>query len=222
MNNNQSTLKLGFWSAIISLSTFIAYVICFAGILSTSEVFLWSNYENYLEYINENNQLFKHLAQFCMLIFGISYLIIIASLVELAENGKRILANLSLYFAIIFVAFISLHYFIQISTVRLQLSNGDTEGLLQFIQGNPISASSSINMLGWTIFFGLSCLFIVPIFEKEKLIRIAFLVNGISCLTGGVSFIFQIDIITLICMNMVMGVAVILFSIGLIKYFKNI
>ena len=222
MENKKTVIKLGYLSAIICAATFIGYIICFIGVISTSEIYMWTNFENYLEYINENNQLFKHIAQFLMMLFGISFLILILSISEISKESKKIFSKISAAFAIIFTTLVSIHYFIQISSVRLQLLNNETDGLIQFIQGNPISASSSINMLGWTLFLGLSCFFIIPIFKKEKIIRIAFLVNGISCITGGIGFIFQIDIITFLCMNLIMGVAVIVLSIGLIKYFNKL
>ena len=224
MENKKIVLKLGYLSAILCAATFIGYIICFIGILSTSEMYMWTDFENYLEYVNENPQLFKHIAQLLMMLFVVSYLILTVTLNELVDANNKIFSKLSVSFAIIFAALVSIHYFIQISSVRIQLLNKETEGLLQFIQGNPISASSSINMLGWTLFFGLSSLFIFPVFKsgrKEKIIRAAFLTNGISCLAGGIGFIFQIDIITLICMNLIMGAAVMAFSIGLIGYFKR-
>jgi hypothetical protein len=42
----------------------------------------------------------------------------------------------------------------------LQIEEGITEGLSQFVQSFPISGIAAINMLGWTVFFGLSSIFV--------------------------------------------------------------
>ncbi len=46
-----------------------------------------------------------------------------------------------------FFVLIGINYFIQISAVRLQIKAGQTNGLGQFIQANPVSVFSAINML---------------------------------------------------------------------------
>jgi len=72
----------------------------------------------------------------------------------------------------------------------MQIAIGQTNGLEQFIQANPISVMAAINMLGWTIFFGLSCIFAGLALGGTKLEQVskyAFLSNGImmfSCVTA--------------------------------------
>ena len=92
------------------------------------------------------------------------------------------------------------------------------------MQANPNSILTSIAMLGWTLFLGLSSLFIYSIFNGNKLkkvLRIGFLLNGISCLLAGVGYVFQIDIMIFIFINIGSGGALILISISSVKLFKT-
>lgn len=64
-------------------------------------------------------------------------------------------------------------------------------------QWNPTSALYSINLLGWTLFLGLSSFFLSNIFSNEKrgkVIRWLFILNGIICVLGTLAVIFEIMI----------------------------
>jgi len=102
--------------------------------------------------------------------------------------------------------------------------HGHTEGLEHFIQLNPDSVIVAINMLGWTVFFGLSSLFIVPIFSSgklEKVIKFSFLVNGIICILGAIGYVFEITILNILFFY-VMGAAVIVIAISSSIWFKRL
>jgi hypothetical protein len=172
-----------------------------------------------------HNQAFKYVAQIMMLCFVILFVILLNSIHDYAQDDKRILARISLSFAIIFAALTGMHYFVQISIVRLNLAHGQLQGLEQFIQGNPTSAMAGINMLGWTVFFGLSSLFIAPVFSGgrlERLIRYSFLANGIIVLLGGFGYVFDITILVFVLMNLGMGAAVTLFTVALAVLFRRL
>ena len=99
-----------------------------------------------------------------------------------------------------------------------------TEGIEHFLQANPISIMSAVNMLGWTLFLGLSSFFIAPVFSRDKLqrvLKITFIINGISCILSGIGYVFQIDIITFLFMNLGMGGAVTVMSITASIFFKK-
>ncbi|MBT3933261.1 MAG: hypothetical protein HOD63_02385 [Bacteroidetes bacterium] len=221
-NMSNSTQKLGYWSAIVILTTFIIYIICFVGILTTSPLFIWTKIDDYIAYTQNNNMFFAELAKFFMLLMGIAYVVLISAFHEFAEKDKKIFSRISLSFGIAFMITICIHYFVQISAVRFALSDGNTMGLEHFIQANPHSITSSINMLGWTVFFGLSSLFLVPIFDKSnKLLRISFLMNGINGLLGAFAFVFNIIPILAFTAYIGLGAFVFLFSIGSIRFFRK-
>ena len=80
-------------------------------------------------------------------------------------------------------------------------------------------------MLGWTIFFGLSCIFVAWAFGNtriERIIKYAFLANGAMMLITAIGYLFDIAIIVFLFMNIGMGVAVLTATIYLSKLFKNI
>lgn len=164
----QLSIKLGYWSAILSASAFILFTLCFVAILILNPLFLWTNFEDWVAYNLQYNQSFKYLAQLMMLLFGPLFVVLLNSIHDYAPIEKRILSRISISFAIIFAALTGMHYFIQISIVRLSLAQGRLQGLEQFIQANPTSALAGINLLGWTLFFGLSCLFIAPVFSGGR------------------------------------------------------
>lgn len=208
--------KIGFWSAILLALTLILWIVCFISITATSPLFYWTNFSDYLIFIGKNSQFLQNTAKLFMLLFSPLYVVLISSFYDHVSKDKKILIRVSLLFGIAFAVLSSLHYFVQLSSVRINIENGDTAGLEQFIQANPISIISSINMLGWTLFLGLSSLFLLPIFPNGKLSRIikyALLSNGISCFFGGVGYVLQIDILTFFFMNLGMGGAMLCFAI---------
>jgi hypothetical protein len=132
---------------------------------------------------------------------------------------------LALSFGIMFALLTSMFYFVQLSTVRQSLLHGQPEGLEWFVQANPASVLLAINMLGWTLFLGLASLFISPVFtggRLEAVIRYAFLVNGIVCLLGGISFVLNIPVLIFLFITFGMGGAVLVGTIALSLYFSRL
>lgn len=159
-----------------------------------------------------------------MLVFGVSYVVLLTSILDFADPDRRILVRIAVCFGLAFAVSIGINYFLQISAVRLGILKGQTQGLEQFIQSNPISGVAAINMLGWTVFFALSSLFVAPVFtggRLEKVIRSAFLVNGIICLLGGVGYVFDLAILIFFCMYLGMGAAVLVAVIPLCIMFRR-
>lgn len=221
---NKKPLTVGYWAAVIAIAAFIAYTVCFIVILFVNPLFLWTNYETYIKAVQTTNQTFKHIAMFFMLIYGACFVIQLCSIEEIAEVSRKYYAKLAELFGIVFFTLIGINYFIQISSVRMQIKAGQTDGLEQFIQSNPISGIAAVNMLGWTIFFGLSCIFAAWAFGNtriERIIRYAFLANGIMMLTAAIGYLFDIAIVVFLLMNIGMGAAVLAATIYLSKLFKN-
>jgi|GEM_PF-2321257 len=62
------------------------------------------------------------------------------------RHEKKYFAKLAGMFGIGFLILVSINYFVQISTVRMQIAMGQTSGLEQFIQANPISVMAAIKL----------------------------------------------------------------------------
>lgn len=222
---NQTAVKLGFWSSTLAAAMFLIFTVCFVLILATSPLFFWTDLSDYLVYVNENDQSLATLARLCSLLFAPFFVITLNSIHELVVPEKKILTRNSLSFAILFAMAVSIHYFVQLTAVRLSLQAGQTTGLEQVVQANPISTVAAINMLGWTLFLGLSSLFLVPVFGNGRLsksIQVAFLVNGVCCLLGGLSYLFQWLIVLFLTINLGMGGAVTIAMIALAVYFRRL
>ncbi len=214
---NKIISKLGYWSALISASTFVIWIICFVGIMATSPLFYWTNLTEYLDFISSNNQFFQYLAKSFMIVFSMSFLVLMISLGEIVEADKKVLAKIGIVFGLIFTVLSSIHYFAQVSSVRWAISGGQFEGIEHFLQANPTSFLSSINMLGWTLFLGLSTLFMAFAIggnKTKKVIRVSLIINGISCLLAGVGYITQTDIITFLFINLFAGGALLVFTVS--------
>ena len=220
-----TSIKLGYWATVICIATFVIWTVCFAAISKINPIFKWTNLADFIAYTGTYNQSFKYAAQFAMLLFAPAFLIMLHSIGDYALADKKILSRISISFATIFVACIGIHYFVQISSVRLSIANGQIAGLEQFIQSNPTSGIAGINLVGWTLFFSLSCLFIAPIFtgsRLNKVIKYAFLSNGIICILGGIGYIFDNVILILFTLNLGMGAATLTATIGLIIFFRRL
>jgi hypothetical protein len=99
---------------------------------------------------------------------------------------------------------------VQISAVRLNLNRDTTDSLVQFIQAMPDSAMAAINMLGWTLFFGLSQLLLAPVFavgrrRLRRTLRAVMAFSGVNCLLGGVGYLLDNAISVGLTMNLIMG-----------------
>ena len=222
---NRIALKAGYISSVIGIATFVLYTFCFIAILVVNPIFIWTNFENYIMSVQTTNQIFKHIAMFLMIVYGVCFLIQVCSISEFAVKAKKYFAKLAELFGIGFLTLISINYFVQLTTVRMQVYTGQTDGLEQFIQANPVSGMAAINMLGWTIFFGLSCLFAglaLGNTKIEKVIKYAFLSNGVMMFLGLIGYLFDISVVVFLCMNLGMGSAILIATIPLCYLFKKV
>jgi hypothetical protein len=220
-----NSVKLGYRATLICISTFVIWIICFVGIFKLNPLFTWTNIADYITYSNTYNQSFKYLAQFAMLLFGSAFLVIINCIHDYAPPDKKIFSRISIGFAALFAVCIGIHYFVQISSVRLSIKKEQLDGLEQFIQSNPTSGIAGINMVGWTLFFSLSCFFVAPVFSGKglnRVIKYALIANGIICFSGGIGYIFDNIALIFLTLNLGMGGAIIVAMTGLLVFFKRL
>jgi len=217
--------KLGFWAAVTAFLTFVIYTICFTAILLSSPLFTWTTLADYIAYVGEYGGPFRPVAQFAMLLFGLSFVVLLSSIQELTHPERRILTRISVGFGQLFAATVGIHYFTQLSAVRLNVLAGQVEGLEHFVQANPYSILSAINMLGWTVFLGLASLFVAPVFSLtgvERVIRWAFVLNALFCLGGGIGYVGEITWLVFVTITLGMGGAVMVATAGLAFWFRRV
>ncbi|HPK86379.1 MAG TPA: hypothetical protein PLO02_10790 [Tenuifilaceae bacterium] len=222
---NKIILNIGLWSAIICLTSFIVWIISFTGIAIQSPLLYWTNVEDYIDYYKNNSQLFQYLAKSFMIIFSIAYMILTIVFYEFATTERKILAKIGIVFSIMFALVSSILYFLQISSVRFAIAANEYSGLEHLLQSNPKSALLSVNMLGWALFLGLSSLFMYfGLISKSvtKGLKLGLLINVISCFFGGVGYLFQIDLLTFIFMNLGIGLGFFMITISSIKFINTL
>lgn len=222
---NRLAARLGFWSALLAAATFILFTICFVAVFLNPPLFVWTNFADYVATAKQNQSIFKSLAQLSMLLFAPLYVILINSIHEAAPAAKRVSMRLGLSFGLMFAVLVGGFYFVQLSAVRLSVIKEQLAGLEQIVQANPYGALSALNMLGWTLFFGLSSLFLAPAFSGSRLtnfIRWLFVINGVMCLLGGIGYALEITALVFFTINFGMGGAVTLLTIALAIYFNRL
>lgn len=216
--------RLGFWAALGGALTFLIFTVCFVAIGVVNPLFLWSDLNAYVAYVQQNNQILKYLAQAAMLLFGPLYILMVNSIYDYATPTTKPLARAALAFAVVFAALTGLHYFVQITAVRWSVERDQLDGIVQFLQSKPDSALAAVNMLGWTLFFGLSSLLVAPVFASgrlERALRILFVANGVLCLLAGIAFVFDWVVLVFLTINLGMGGAVTAITILLSVFFRH-
>jgi hypothetical protein len=221
---NRLAIRFGFWSAFLAAAMFIAFTVCFVAVFLSPPLFVWTDFADYVASAQKHQSIFKSIAQLTMLLFAPLYVVLINSIHELAPQEKKVSTRLGLSFGLLFAVLVGGFYFVQLSAVRLSVARVQFAGLEQIVQANPYSALSALNMLGWTLFFGLSSLFVAPAFSGSKLakgLRWLFVINGVMCLLGGVSYALEITTLVFFTINFGMGGAVTILTIALCFYFKR-
>jgi hypothetical protein len=222
---NSLAIKLGYWSAILTIVTFGLFTIAFVAIPLTGPLFIWSNLADYLVYVRSGHTSYQDLARLMMLLFGPLLVILFASIHELSTDERRLLARIALYFAVIFTTLTAINYFIQLSAVRLAIQKDAIGGLEQIVQANPISAVAAINVLGWSLFLGLASLFMAPVFAGkglQRFISICLWINSVMCLLGGIGYVLDNAALVFLTLNFGMGGAVFGLAVGLAMFFRRL
>lgn len=222
---NTLKINIALWSARICFLSFIIWIISFVGIAFTSPLFVWNDLEQYLIFYSTHSQFFAYFAKIWMILFSLSLLVLTLVWEEFSKPDSKILSKIGGAFALLFTLCSCIHYFVQISSVRFALNDRTLVGLEHFLQANPTSFSSSVNMLGWGVFLGLSSLFLFfesKLNQRSKGIKFGFLIVSMSCLLGCISFLVQINMLTFLFINLGLGGGMILLSFCTIRQFKSL
>jgi hypothetical protein len=201
---SKATIKLGYWTALGIAVAFSIYTAGYVTILAAYRIPQWTDTTSFAASINQPWFLLFTICQVMAFIVAPLYALLVNCLHEYARPEQKILARASSSFAIIFATLSSIHYFVQFGTIRQGMLAGNLQGLEQFIQLNPGSVIASINLLGWTLFLGISSWLIAPVFAGngvQRVIKIALVCNGIFCLAGATGYLLQIPALILLFFN---------------------
>lgn len=206
----------GKWAALVAILSVIVWFVSFILIAASGPLFFWSTPDVYYQIASSNDLSAEYLAKAFMLIFSIAFFIIHFSLFELASPEKRFAGKIGLTFLGMFTLLSSIHYFMQISIVRLNLNSGNTDGLEHFLQANPTSAILAINMLGWTLMLGIASFFFGFMFEnkgRQKWLRNFHFINSFCCFMALTGFLLRYDLLTFPAINLGVGASITVISV---------
>lgn len=224
LNSRKMAARAGFWSALVMAVIFVLFPVCYVAILQVAGVFVWTDIAAYAAVADGPAAFYRHAAQAMILLFVLVYVVLVNAIHELTPENGRFLTRLSLLFGLGFAVLSGVHYFLQLSIVRLNLGDGTLDGLQHVVQANPYSAVAGVNMLGVGLFFGLSSLCLAPVFRGgrlETVIRFALYANAASCLLGGLAFALDWVVIVFLTVNLGMGAAVLVAAIALMRWFRR-
>lgn len=224
MKNISLSAQIGNVSALMAITAITVYMLSFFAILIVNPLYVWSDFSGYLAYQQQHPQLFKHIAQAMMLLYPLLFVLMLNSALDTRPIETQTALRTGLHFALGFAVLVAMHYWVQISAVRMNLDKGTPEDLLQFIQAKPDSAMSAINMLGWTLFYGLSSLLVAPAFSGSKIenaLRWALVINGVNGITGGIAYLLGLTLIVGITMNLVLGGCMLAISVLMLMLFSR-
>jgi hypothetical protein len=205
-----ATNKAGRWAAVIGIGAFLVFTMCFIAILFVNPPFQWTGLLDFAQYTQDNPQAFKYAGMFSMLVYGLAYVVLSLCARRNLPRDRRLYGDIAAAFALAFCVCIGVNYFMQLTATRLQLLQGYTEGLTQFTQSFPISALSALNMLGWTVFYGLSTAFLYLAYKgsaEYTALRRWCLLNSVFMLLSAIGYGFQWTLLLAVCMNAGLGAA---------------
>lgn len=214
---NKTILK---WSSITCILTFLIWIFSFIAISLREPLFFWSGIEDYIKYIHSNDQVFQNLAKAFMLVFAIAFFVLVSALSEYSSNERKLAGKLATGFALGFLILSGMHYFVQVTAVRWAEMPSDLIAIEQFLQAKPTSAMSSVNMLAWSIFLGLSALFLyvsIKGIPGSRQIRISNMILMVSAFMTTIGFLSQTDILTFIGVNLGAGGGLLYLSIASLR-----
>jgi hypothetical protein len=161
---NKITYKIGFLSGLIAFTSTIAFTV--AQILQLLGVLRYPLDE--------------------ILIYGFSLCIVIPFLLEMlalhhiAPTEKKFWSHVALIFTVLYVAFVTANYVVQLATVIPMTLQGRADEIVMLKQ-TPHSLFWDFDAIGY-IFMGFATLFAIPIFEQQgfqRWVRYSFLVHSL-------------------------------------------
>jgi hypothetical protein len=221
---SESARKLGFSVSLIALLAFIFYTVCFAAILAVNEPFMWESIFQLAKYEADSVIWLKYAGMGCMIVYACAFVTGVLCIQDGLERQKKIFGSIAAAFSAAFCACTCISYYVQLTSTRLQLQSGISDGLVQFTQSYNISGINGINMLGWTLFYGIASLALAFVFDATRLgkvTKVACIGNFAIMFAGMIGYILNNFNILLITMNLGLGAAGFIIIICFMLYFKK-
>jgi hypothetical protein len=178
-----STRRIGFWAAVVATAVGYAYLIGYIILLARYPITPWNGIGSFAASMRTSYGNALSLLQILALLQAFSIGLIFIVVHECAAPELRIFTRIALVCVTAFVILASINYYVQWVAIRQGILKGNTEGLGLFVQFNFDSPMSAINMLGWTLFYGLAAVALSPAFRAgriEKWIKWGLIICGMN------------------------------------------
>ncbi len=175
---HSKAITLGFWSALITAIFSTLFVI-------STFVFLGPGWTDIQSYAKSFSTL-QLLPVIPCVIFALAVIVLMVSLHYYLPEDKRIYSLIAIALTIIYVTIISINAYLQLFVVRLNLLQGQLEGLAILAMPNTRSVFFALEAIGYG-FLSAAGLAISPVFTGGRLaqwIRGLFIVNGVLGIYG--------------------------------------
>lgn len=156
------TDRIGYWAAILSTLFLVVFAVVFTitGIAFPESV-QWAGIEAYAA--NYNDKLLL-LLMFPVFLLPLSLVTLLACIHRNTPENRQILSLLALLFTSLYAAQITYNYYVQMTAVRLNILNGELEGLAIHAFFNPHSIPLNLELLGYGL-LSIGLIFAAPLFH---------------------------------------------------------
>lgn len=171
-------IPIGFWSSLLTAIFTVIFAV-------STFMFLAPDWKGIQSYASSFNSL-QMIPVIPPIAFALTNVIVMVSLHYHVSEDKRIFTLLGIAFAAIYATIICSNAYMQLFVVRLNILQGQLEGLALLAMPNLRSVFFALEALGYG-FLGVATLAVSPAFTGGKLvswIRGLFVVNGIIGIYG--------------------------------------
>ena len=169
-----STLRVGFWSAVLATVFSLTYVVA-----QLAEWLGWLGSSGGAE--SSSTPLGLVILLTPSLLLGSSFLVLVVGIHQLAAPDRRVWSHAAVAFATAYAVLISLVYFVQLTLVAPRLARGRVEGIEVFLFVPFDSFLYAVDILGYS-FMSVATLFAARVFTGqglERVVRLFLTVNGL-------------------------------------------
>ena len=191
VDSRRKTLKIGFWSAILTaVFTLVTFALAITA-LPISGPNCQSNCVAY-PYSNVASQIpHDFIWMYPALVPPLLFVILVVCIHQFAPASSKLYSQIGLSFAVMYAVLISIDYYIQLVVVQPSILRGEMDGLAPISQYNPHGLFIALEDLGY-LMLGIAFFFFGAVFagrtQLERAIRWLFTISSLLVLATFVLF----------------------------------
>jgi hypothetical protein len=173
-----TAIILGFWSSIFAA----IFATLFAILAIAFSPSAWTGIEAYSRSMN----ILQMVNMIPVILLAFTVIVVMACIHYVAPESKKVFSLIAIAFTSSYATIICVNYYIQLYVVRLNIINGNLDGLSLLVMPNFYSVFFALEALGYS-FLCIASLFIIPIITGGRLaswIRILLLISGVLGIFG--------------------------------------